>query len=210
MDTRILLLGATGKVGREVLQKLLAANKTVTVLVRDAGKLPVDKNLTVLEGDALSEADLRRALSGVEAVISVLGHSRNSPENLLSHSLRRVIKVAETPERLRIVTMAGVRAEADRPGLFDRFVNLMLKTFSGKEYRDWYALEEVLRNSKTPWTIVRAPRIVEEAKGTVGVGYVGDDALSNEISATQLAQFITQEALSEEWVQKLPYVACKR
>jgi nucleoside-diphosphate-sugar epimerase/predicted dehydrogenase len=68
----ILVLGATGFIGRELVRQLLDRGKgPVRVLVRDAGRLPDDLKppaVEVIAGDASNEADLARALEGVPFV----------------------------------------------------------------------------------------------------------------------------------------------
>ena len=71
----ILILGATGRVGRRILEKALADGHVVTVLVRSLEKLTGihSEGLTILQGDARNGEDLHTALRGVELVISCLG-----------------------------------------------------------------------------------------------------------------------------------------
>ena len=76
-----LVVGATGKVGRQVVSQLVQAGKPVRALVRNATKagevLAQDSSLlTVFTGDLHDEASLRSALLGCDSVVAVSGTTR--------------------------------------------------------------------------------------------------------------------------------------
>ena len=72
---RILILGATGSLGRHVLQQALAAGHEVTVFVRTPSRLPseVHGRVSVHHGD-LSSPLSRDLITGHEALINCAGH----------------------------------------------------------------------------------------------------------------------------------------
>ncbi len=75
--TRILIIGATGGTGRQLLVRALEQGYVVRALVRDPGKLSVEHpHLTVVHGDVLDYSDVEEAVRGQDAVISALGHKR--------------------------------------------------------------------------------------------------------------------------------------
>jgi predicted dehydrogenase/nucleoside-diphosphate-sugar epimerase len=66
---RILVLGATGFIGRELVRQLASSGRPVRVLARSPSKLPPDLRTSLVEpvrGDLGSEADLRRAFQGID------------------------------------------------------------------------------------------------------------------------------------------------
>jgi NADH dehydrogenase len=72
---RVLLLGGTGFVGRQVCERLARLHWPMTVLTRRAANASAVQhlpNLTVLEGDVHDEATLRRLLPGHDAVINLV------------------------------------------------------------------------------------------------------------------------------------------
>jgi putative NADH-flavin reductase len=81
--SRILILGATGSLGRHVLHQALDAGHQVTVLVRSPSKLPVDAASRVLvhSGDlhVLPPAELARLISGHDALINCAGYITEGP-----------------------------------------------------------------------------------------------------------------------------------
>src|ERR1700738_2217365 len=70
----LLILGATGRTGRLVVEQALAAGHTVTALVRSPEKLTIrNSNLRVVAGRATDPEDVARALANADAVLSTLG-----------------------------------------------------------------------------------------------------------------------------------------
>lgn len=64
----ILVTGATGTVGRHVVNQLLARGADVRALVRDPAKANLPANVAVVQGDLLDVDALRGALSGVSTL----------------------------------------------------------------------------------------------------------------------------------------------
>ncbi|KAL1612149.1 hypothetical protein SLS60_000372 [Paraconiothyrium brasiliense] len=85
--TRIALAGATGNLGPPILDALLSASHTVTVLTRlgstSTSKLRPHPNLTITEVDFASSASMLPALTGVEVVVSAVAASAMGSQNPL-------------------------------------------------------------------------------------------------------------------------------
>ncbi len=64
----ILIIGATGRVGRHVVQQLVNRDANVRVLTRDASKADFPANVEVAQGDLLDIAALRNAFKGVTSL----------------------------------------------------------------------------------------------------------------------------------------------
>ena len=63
---KILVTGATGTVGSAVVRHLSGHNQQLRVLVRDPAKVTFGSEVEVVQGDLTNEADVRRALDGVD------------------------------------------------------------------------------------------------------------------------------------------------
>lgn len=64
----ILVTGATGRVGRHVVQQLLARNADIRVLVRDPSKADFPASVNVVQGDMLDIDALRKAFTGIRTL----------------------------------------------------------------------------------------------------------------------------------------------
>src|ERR1700730_12418542 len=105
----ILVLGAAGKTGRDVVDQAIAAGHTVTAFVRDPGK--VGRNdVAVAAGDARSVDDLRTALSGQDAVISTLGSGLNAEQQLIESSTTALLEAMPSAGVKRLVMLSTFAA----------------------------------------------------------------------------------------------------
>ncbi len=88
---RLVILGATGGTGRELLQQALAKGHQVTVLVRRPTAIPLThERLRVLSGDVMKPDSLAPALHGQDAVLSVVGQSSFQPMTFYRQSARHI------------------------------------------------------------------------------------------------------------------------
>ena len=96
--TRVLIVGATGGTGRQLVAQALERGFAVTALVRNPSKLRVDHpQLTVIQGDVLDYASVEVAIRGQEAVVSALGHKRFFyPTRILSEGTRNILRAMDT------------------------------------------------------------------------------------------------------------------
>lgn len=122
---RVLVLGATGRTGGQVVTQLLERGVPVRAIVRSAARLPDGvvghPLLEVVEADLLTmpTGDLVGHLDGCDTVISCLGHNITPrglfgpPQLLVERSLRRVRDAVEarppqTPVRLILMSSVSV------------------------------------------------------------------------------------------------------
>src|SRR5258708_22956405 len=74
---KLVVLGATGGTGLEIVRKALECCHSVTALVRSAERLnPFQDRITVTQGDLLNSVDLERVIQGHDAVVSRFGPRR--------------------------------------------------------------------------------------------------------------------------------------
>lgn len=161
---RILLLGATGRTGKWVLQQALEAGYNVHVLARNTGRITPHKNLKIIEGDVTSTKDLSEAIEGCSGAISCLNVSRTSdipwsplrtPAQLMSNCISSLLQVVEADSTIRIIVCSAwgvAETRNDIPGWFRWFID---NSNIGVAYKDHEKQEALLENSELNWTIVR-------------------------------------------------------
>src|SRR5260370_6526004 len=107
----LVVLGATGRTGRLVVEQALAAGHTVTALVRSPQKLTVaNPNLRVVAGEATDRSALARALEGADAVISALGGGGS----VIADSTAAIVAARRPTGASRVVVLSSWVVERDR------------------------------------------------------------------------------------------------
>ena len=165
---KVLVIGASGKTGHEVVRQALAAGQEVTAFVRDPSRLEVgEPRLTVVRGDARSVDDLRRALAGQDAVISALGgRAKDAMTRPLSAKPGPGVMEVSTAALIEAAGAAGVRRVVMMSTfmLAPNFRWGVLKPFS-LYYKgmndDKRAGEAALKRSRLDWTIVYATKLTD-------------------------------------------------
>ena len=71
---RVLVFGASGATGRELVAQALAQGQRVTAFVRNVSRLAVrSEDVSVLQGDVMDASAVSRAVEGQDAVLCALG-----------------------------------------------------------------------------------------------------------------------------------------
>jgi uncharacterized protein YbjT (DUF2867 family) len=163
---RLLIVGATGGTGRQLVSQALERGYAVTALVRDPSKLRTEHpQLTVTQGDVLDYAAVEAAARGQDAVLSALGHKRFFyPTRILSEGTRNIVRAMETHRVRRLIcqTSLGIGDSAGRMGLYYTLVviPLILPWYFWDKTRQ----ERIIASSKVDWVIVRPGVLTNGAK----------------------------------------------
>ena len=190
----LLVLGATGRTGRLVVEQALAAGHSVTALVRSPEKLTAEHaNLRVVTGEATEKSAVSGALEGADAVISTLGGNGS----VIADSTRAIVAAAGETGVSRVVVLSTFAAERDRLGAGTR---LLTGIGMGAMLKDKSVGEEMLRRSDLEWTIVYASILSDgPASGSVAVLPEGAKrGLSQKISRADVAAWMVKAAASAE------------
>lgn len=149
----ILILGATGRVGSEIVKHALRDNHHVTVLVRTPEKIQLDnKNLTVIQGNVLNKKDIEEAMRGMELVISALNTDGSTT---LSESIPLIIHGMENEGIKRIITIgtAGILQSRTTPDIL-RYQSDESKRRTTRAAEEHHKAYDLLKDSSLDWTIV--------------------------------------------------------
>lgn len=77
---KVAVIGASGFVGKAVVNELLQRNHQVTAIVRHPENVPAQNGLTVLKADATDTAALAAAIKGNDAAISAFNAGWGNPD----------------------------------------------------------------------------------------------------------------------------------
>jgi putative NADH-flavin reductase len=206
MTTRkILVLGATGPTGRQVVSQALQQGHQVTAFVRKPGRMSITHDrLRLVTGDVTEESPgLRSAVRGQDAVISALGVGLSfRSHDLITRSMPRIIAALESEgvRRLIFTSAFGVGSTwIDVP----RLPRIAIRLLLWDVYADKAAGEEVLRRSQLDWTLVYPVGLTHGGK--TGRYRVGERLRLRGmplISRADLAAFLLAEIEGPTYVRK--------
>ncbi len=188
---RLLVLGATGGIGKYLLEYATARGHEVTAFARSPQKIALKSGrMRAVSGDLLNPDQLAQVLRGHDAVLSAFGPStlrrvstRGQFGEVLSEALER-----SGVRRALVVSSALLFREQNALG------NLLRATLFRNLIPDMTAMEAALERNGFEWTIVRPPRLTN---GPLTQNYsVADGRLPKGmiISRACVADFMVKEA----------------
>jgi putative NADH-flavin reductase len=159
---KLVVLGATGGTGLEIVRRAVDQGHSVTAFVRSAEQLtPFLDRITVRQGDLLNGDELAEAIRDHEAVLSGFGPRlpiSKTDEDLLHRfalTLTRAMQHAGV-RRVVVESTAFLFKDSVMPPTY-----LFGRLFFSGVVVDASAMEQVLRRSELDWTIVRPPKLTD-------------------------------------------------
>ncbi len=153
---KILIIGATGMLGKPVTEVLMNEGFEVSALVRNrarANKIFGGSSLEILEGDLKNETTLRTAMQGKDAIylnLSVSPSEKPDDFHTETNGLKLLLRVAEDQRVKRVA---------------------YLSSLVGKYEHDWWVLKlkkeavHILRTSRLKYTIFYPSNFMESIVG---------------------------------------------
>ena len=209
--TRVLIVGATGGTGRQLVAQALERGFAVTAFVRSPSTLRVSHpQLTVAQGDVLDYASVEAAMRGQEAVVSALGHKQFFyPTRILSEGTRNILRAMETHgiQRLVCETSLGIGDSAWRLGLY--FTLFTIPVILPFYFWDKTRQERIVDESNGEWVIVRPGMLSNgDKRGRVRHGRdVGSFSWTVRIPRAYVADFMLNQLESDTYLRAAPGVA---
>jgi putative NADH-flavin reductase len=201
---RILIIGATGGTGRELVRQALEQGHQVTALVRKPNKMKLEHpNLRVAKGNVHDYDSVESAMRGQSAVVCALGTKRFfHPNRVASNGTANVLRAMKSCGVPRLVceSSLGLGNSVGRLGLlFTFFVVPLILPFI---FYDKVRQEKLIEESDTDWVIVR-PAVLTNApaQGKYRHGRnVGNYLWTNRIARADVADFMLKQLTDDDYI----------
>ncbi|MBF9069334.1 NAD(P)-dependent oxidoreductase [Streptacidiphilus fuscans] len=216
---KLVIVAATGGIGRQLLAQALAAGHQVTAVVRTPSKLDADVPAVAVDLSHPDPEALRTAVTGADAVLSGLGARTKADHGVATRGTAALVDAMQTvgTQRLVLVSAApiGTVPSPARPnpprhdpgdGFFMRhLLNPLVKQALKGHYADLATMEDAVRACPLDWTVVRPPQLTDgprtgDYRTALGRNLKGGTKISRADVADLMLRTLTQPGFERQVV----------
>lgn len=208
---KIIVFGASGNTGKEIVKQALARGHSVTAFVRNPDSLREEYGLRVVQGDVLDPAEVADAIVGHQAVLSALGARTRKKTDLLARAIPNILAGMRQHYVTRLIVLGAAGTQRD----YGKYQNALTRIIYGVAKRtmlrhpfaDQAAQERLLAASEIDYTIVRPSRLMDTP--FTGTYRILPDAMpsgSQRISRADVADFMLIQLTDPRFHRQGPYI----
>jgi putative NADH-flavin reductase len=202
---KLVVLGATGGTGIQIVSQAMERGHSVTAFVRSPERLKkFADRITVVQGDLLRDGDMARAIQGHDAILSAFGPRNPVSKNESDLLQRFAVTLTAAMQnagvgRVVVESTAFLFKDAILPP-----AHLIGRLFFSGIVTDATAMEQIIAGSQLDWTLVRPPQLTDKPR--VGSYRVREGHLPRfgfAISREDVANFMIKSAEEGTFVRKV-------
>lgn len=199
---RLVVFGATGRTGIEIVKQALAQDYEVTAFVRDAAKMPIQSDhLHLTTGDVMNYTSVNQAIQAGDAVICALGTNSLGKSSVRSEGTANIVKAMKEKNATRLIVISAMGVAESWSTL--SFINkLFFAILLHNARQDHEKQEALVKTSGLDWTIIRPSGLIDKpATERYAIGE-NIQAKTSKISRADVAHCIIKELTSNALIQK--------
>lgn len=207
-NSKIAVIGATGKSGKYLTQRLVQRGFLLKILVRNPESYLIKTPLIeIVHGDARNPVSVRALIEGCQAVISTLGQPKGEGP-IFSQATTNVIRAMNACGIKRYILITGLNVDTPwdkknpKTASATQWMRDNYPQTTDDKQKEW----ELLTLSDLDWTLVRLPIIELTEKQSEWKASL-EDCPGEKISAMNLADFLIDQLAESTYVKEAPFVA---
>ncbi|MFF4835482.1 NAD(P)-dependent oxidoreductase [Streptomyces sp. NPDC001315] len=209
----VTVFGATGAIGRLLVQLILDDGHQVTALVRSPDKLAfTHPRLTIVTGQLSDRDAIQQAVTGANAVISALGPSlkRSATGTQLADGTRTVVDVMREQKVSRLIGLAtpSLADPRDKPHWKHKVLPVMARLMFPDALAELKGMTEAVTSSDLDYTIARITNPTNKpATGRIRSGFLGHDKVGSAMSRADIAAFLVSQLTDTRYQRAMPAIS---
>jgi putative NADH-flavin reductase len=200
---KLIVFGATGTVGIQLLKQALQQGYEVTAFARSPEKLNSlpQTNLKIFKGDILSQKDTEDAMHNQDAVLCALGDGNKG--KIRATGTKNIITAMQRNGIRRLICQTTMGLGESQGNLNFFWKHIMFGLLLKKAFQDHQLQEHYLLDSNLDFTIVRPSAFTDgEVTRNYKIGFDGTyKKLSLKISRADVADFMLQQLDKTEYLK---------
>jgi uncharacterized protein YbjT (DUF2867 family) len=206
----VVVFGAAGGTGRQVVDQALVAGHTVTAFVRHAASMEsADSALQVRTGDVRDADAVEKAVTGQDAAIFVVGAAARAKTDVRTAGTRNVVRAMERAGGGRLIAQSTIGIGDSASALPPSYRYVLVPLLLRRAFADHLSQEQVLRDSTVEWTAVRASVLTDGPRSDAyRHGLVPGDASDvGKISRADVAAFLLRQLTDDTYRRRVVHVS---
>jgi putative NADH-flavin reductase len=205
---KLVIFGATGGTGRELVDQALERGHSVTAFSREPAALGEREGLELIAGDVLDGAAVERAVAGHDAVLCTIGKPATSPGTVRSQGTANIVRAMQTAGPTRLICLSTIGLAETRTLMPPVYRYVLVPTLLRRTFAEHERQEAVVRSSGLDWTIVRAAALTDgERTGAYRHGVTSNGRpLEFEVSRSDVADFTLGLLSGGDYMREAPMV----
>ncbi len=207
---KLIIFGATGGTGRQLVSQALEQGHSVTAFARNPEKLNLQhENLQIIEGDVLELPALERAIQGQNAVLCALGAPAMNKRKIRSTGTQNIIQAMEKTQVTRLICQSGYGCGETYERLPFHYKYIIFPLFLRHVFIDHELQERAIKKSQLDWTITRPGSLSNgHYTGEYWHGLASTDtAITLTISRADAADFMLKQLTDTSYLRKTPGIS---
>lgn len=202
---KLIIFGATGTIGRHLVERALSQGHQVTAFARQPQELESDsQNLSLYTGDVFDQDTVADAVDGHHAVAIALGSGRKA--TVRSIGTKHIVAAMQRHGVRRLTCLSTLGAGDSRPLLNFFWKHIIFGLLLRDAYADHQAQEVCIRESGLDWVIVRPGAFTDgPATGAYRHGFLPTQKnLKLKISRADVADFMLAQLSGDAYLHQSP------
>jgi putative NADH-flavin reductase len=203
LKMKLIIFGATGTIGSELVDQALAEGHQVTAFARKPSALKKEhRDLCCRAGDVLDSAAVADAVRGHDAALIALGAGRKGI--VRSVGTRHVVAAMQRHAVRRLVCQTTLGAGDSRAALNFFWKRIMFGLLLRDAYADHEAQEAFVTQSDLDWVIVRPAAFTDgPATGVYKHGFPPTEKnLKLKVSRADVADFMLRQLSGDTYLRR--------
>ncbi len=208
---KVIVFGAAGGTGIEVVKQALEAGYQVTAVVRNPEKFTlIHPNLVVKLGDVTLANTIDKVIKDKDVVISAIGNRSTQPTTLYSEGIKNILDAMQQNNVHRLICISAGGLDVNPKASF--FVRLLtkyvLQRILKEPYADLRIMEKLVLQSGTDYTIIRPSRLLDKpVTGKYNVGINTNITNPFSIARADVAHFIVNHISDNETFKSITSIS---
>jgi len=202
---KLIIFGATGTIGQELVKQAIEKGCQVTAFVRNPEKMQHagNTNLLLYKGDVLNAAEVENAIKDQDAVLCALGDGRTG--TIRAAGTKIIIEAMKKTGKKRLICQTTLGMGESYGNLNFIWKHIMFGMLLKKAFRDHKLQEHYILNSNLDYCIVRPSAFTDgEITNQFKIGFDGNfKDLNLKISRADVANFMLEQVSTEKYLKKV-------